>query len=131
MNLMSPHVLSKKSGTEQQKAGKGSGRRKEEQLREFLRRKDGQRLINLEKKTTKKLHLQIAQPFQNNLPHHEIAKTLNISSSAVTQYQKKSGESLCAKDKAKKPQYWTLMVFRPSGSTALNTGMILTWKPLL
>lgn len=34
-------------------------------------------------------------------------------------------------DKAKKTQYWTLIVFRLSGSTALNTGMILTWKPLL
>lgn len=121
MNLMSPHILSKKVGQSNKRLEKEvvlkkkqvKGRfpgtwvsnmsgYKKSNLESFSEGKMGRGLLIWKKTTTKKLHLQIAQPFQNNLPHHEIAKTLNISSSAVTQYQKKSGEIAVCKGQGQK-----------------------------
>lgn len=127
MNLMSPHFLSKKVGQSNKRLEKEVVEGRKSNLESFSEGKMGRGLLIWKKK----LHLQIAEPFQSNLPHNEIAKTLNISFSAVTQYQKNQENRCVQRTRPKKPQYWTLMGFRPSGSTALNTGMILTWKPLL
>lgn len=68
--------------------------------------------------------LQIVEQFQNDVC--QIVRTLKISSSAVHDVMKDSGnlkKSLCAKDKDKN-QRCMHVIFVPSGNAALKSGMI-------
>uniref|UniRef100_A0A3Q4I6Z1 Reverse transcriptase domain-containing protein n=1 Tax=Neolamprologus brichardi TaxID=32507 RepID=A0A3Q4I6Z1_NEOBR len=82
---------------------------------------DGQRFTNL--------HLQIVKEFQNNdvqcslfIPH----QLEHIISSKDSDDLEKS---LCARDKAEN-KYWIPGIFGSSGSAALKTCLIMSWKSL-
>ena len=59
------------------------------------------------------------------------AKKKYVATNWVSCFRIKNKESadLCARDPAVN-QYWMPVIFRPSGSTALKTDMILSWKSL-
>lgn len=79
-----------------------------------------------------KSRIKIVEQFQKNVPQCKIAKT---SKSLHPQYiisskdSENQEESLCARDKAE-GQNFMLVIFEPSGSTVLKTGMILYWTSL-
>lgn len=99
MNLMSPHFLSKKVGQSNKRLEKEVVEGRKSNLESFSEGKMGRGLLIWKKK----LHLQIAEPFQSNLPHNEIAKTLNISFSAVTKYQKNQENRCVQRTRPKNP----------------------------
>lgn len=71
------------------------------------------------------------EQFQKNVTKHETVKTLNISTSStvynIFRRFRESGEMSVRKVK---DQQWMLMIFGPSGSTPVKTGLILSWTPL-
>lgn len=76
---------------------------------------------------SRNLHVQIVGEFKNNVPALPISHSLQctISEKRITE----SGEKSVLKGKPEN-QYWMLMIFRPSGDTALKTVITLSCKSL-
>ncbi len=74
----------------------------------------------------------IVEHFKNNIPQHQTAKALQISSSTVHKSSKDSEnleKSLCVRDRAE-DLCWMPVVFGPSDDTASLIGMILSLTSL-
>ena len=73
-----------------------------------------------------RVHKKIEDYFKNNVPQHQIAKFLQITSSTDS---KKLETSLCVRDKAE-DLYWMHVIFRSSDDTASLMGMIVLMTSL-
>ncbi len=72
-----------------------------------------------------RVHKKIVEYFKNNVPQHQIAKALQISTSTVHNIIKRfreTGEISVHKEQGQRP----LLVFGPSDDTASLIGMILS-----
>ena len=68
--------------------------------------------------------LQILEKFKNDVPQCKIVRNL------MFKFNYTSSSSKISENQGHQNQNWTSVVFRPSGSTALKTDIILSWNSL-